>query len=84
MCRKLIIEQMTQSMMKHEKESAEMADKMSSLKNQLMLVASEDGLKQKFAGVRIGKISDTACMVSGDCYYSLLVELRARRGHQGG
>lgn len=60
MCRKLIIDQMTKSMMDHERESAEMADKLSSLKSQLMLVASEDGLREKFSCVKIGRVSDVA------------------------
>lgn len=64
MCRKLIIDQMTKSMMDHEKESAEMADKLSSLKSQLMLVASEDGLREKFSCVKIGRVSDVAATVS--------------------
>ena len=63
-CRKMIIEQMTKSMMDHERESAEMADKLSSLKSQMMLVASDDGLKEKFSCVKIGRVSDVAALVS--------------------
>lgn len=50
--------------MTHEKESADMANKLSAMKTQMMTAETEIGLTKKFSGVRIGKISDTACTVS--------------------
>ena len=55
---------MTANLMNHEKESAEMANKLSAMKTQIMTAESEIGLTKKYSGVRIGKISDTACTVS--------------------
>jgi hypothetical protein len=63
-CRKLIIEQMTANLMDHEKESAEMASKLSQLKSQMLAADQEVGMSRKYSGVRIGKLSDTACTVS--------------------
>ena len=63
-CRKQIIEQLTKSMLEHEKESADMANKLSVLKSQMMEADSEIGMSRKFAAVKIGKISDVACTVS--------------------
>jgi hypothetical protein len=64
LCRKQIIEQLTKSMLEHEKESADMANKLSVLKSQMMEADSEVGMSRKYAAVKIGKISDTACLVS--------------------
>lgn len=62
----MIIEQMTGSLQAHEKESAEMASKLSALKSQMLQAETEIGLSRKYSGVRIGTISDTACTVSLD------------------
>jgi len=51
-------------MLEHEKESADMANKLSVLKSQMMEADSEVGMSRKYAAVKIGKISDTACLVS--------------------
>jgi hypothetical protein len=51
-------------MLEHEKESADMANKLSVLKSQMMEADSEIGMSRKFAVVKIGKISDVACTVS--------------------
>lgn len=63
-CRKVMIEQLTKSVMEHEKESQEMANKLSILKSQIIADYSESGLKDKYSLVKIGKISDSACTVS--------------------
>ena len=57
---------MTANLMAHEKESAEMSSKLSALKSQILQAENETGLTKKYSGVRIGTISDTACVVSNN------------------
>ena len=49
---------MTKSMLEHERESSDMAQKLTIMKNQMMDYDSDVGMKRKYAMVKIGKISD--------------------------
>ncbi len=62
--RKVMIEQMSANLMHHETESAELAQKLSILKQQMMDNDAGYGLSKKFGCVRIGRLKDTVCTVS--------------------
>ena len=62
--RKVMIEQMSANLMFHEKESADLAKKLSIMKQQILDNDSGYGLSKKFGCVRIGRIKDTVCTVS--------------------
>lgn len=62
-CRKLIIDEMSNSMLKHEKESMDMAQKLTLMKNQIMESDTELGMQKRFAAVRLGTIRHHPCTV---------------------
>lgn len=63
-CRKMIIEEMSQSMLRHEKESMDMASKLTLMKNQIMENDAQGGMMRRYALVRLGKIRHHPCTVS--------------------
>ncbi len=52
--RKEVIESMSSSLMKHEKDNAEMASKLTLMKNQIMEHQIGSGLNKKYAAVKQG------------------------------
>lgn len=60
----MIIEQMNTSILEHEKESADMAQKLTIMKNQMMHSDQDIGMAKKYGAVKIGTIKDLACTVS--------------------
>ena len=62
-CRKLIIDEMSKSMLGHEKESMEMAQKLTLMKNQIMESNAADGMLRRYAAVRLGTIRHHPCTV---------------------
>ncbi len=52
--RKEIIESMSASLMRHEKESAELANKLVLMKNQILEFNVGNQIQRKYAGVKIG------------------------------
>ena len=62
-CRKLIIDEMSQSMLFHERESMEMAQKLTLMKNQIMETDAANGMQRRFAAVRLGTIRHHPCTV---------------------
>lgn len=63
-CRKLIIDEMSKSMLGHEKESMEMAQKLTLMKNQIMENDAAGGMMHRYAAVRLGTIRHHPCTVS--------------------
>lgn len=63
-CRKLVIAEMTSSLLRHEEESAELAEKMTMLKNQMMESDMASGIRRKYTAVRVGAIRQIPCTVS--------------------
>ena len=63
-CRKLIIDEMSKSMLHHEQESMEMAQKLTLMKNQIMENDAGAGMMRRYAAVRLGKIRHHPCTVS--------------------
>ena len=63
-CRKLIIDEMSKSMLGHEKESMEMAQKLTLMKNQIMENDAASGMMHRYAAVRLGTIRHHPCTVS--------------------
>ena len=63
-CRKMIIDEMSQSMLRHEKESMDMASKLTLMKNQIMENDAIGGMMRRYAAVRLGKIRHHPCTVS--------------------
>lgn len=61
-CRKMIIDDLSQAMLGHEKESAEMASKMTLLMNQIMENDKETGIKRKYTALRVGTIRNHPCV----------------------
>ncbi|CDW87547.1 UNKNOWN [Stylonychia lemnae] len=62
--RKEIIESMQESLMRHEKESAELASKLVLMKNQIMEHNVGRSLQRKFAGVKSGALKGIPVVVS--------------------
>lgn len=60
----MIIEQMNTSILEHEQESADMAQKLTIMKNQMMHSDQDIGMAKKYGAVKIGTIKDIACTVS--------------------
>jgi hypothetical protein len=60
----MVIDEMSSNMLAHEKESADMAQKLTLMKNQMMEADTSVGVGRKFGAVRIGTIKDTPCTVS--------------------
>lgn len=63
-CRKLIIDEMSKSMLGHEHESMEMAQKLTLMKNQIMENDAAGGMMHRYAAVRLGTIRHHPCTVS--------------------
>ena len=63
-CRKLIIDEMSKSMLGHEHESMEMAQKLTLMKNQIMEDNAAGGMMHRYAAVRLGTIRHHPCTVS--------------------
>ena len=63
-CRKMIIEELGSNMMHHERESAEMAQKLTLLKNQIMENDTSNGLGMKYTAVRVGTLRYHPCSFS--------------------
>lgn len=63
-CRKQIIDEMSNSMLHHEKESMEMASKLTLMKNQIMENDVCNGMSHRYAAVRLGTIRHHPCTVS--------------------
>lgn len=51
-------------MLEHEKESADMAQKLTIMKNQMMEADSQIGMDRKFGAVMICTLKDVPCTVS--------------------
>ena len=62
-CRKLIIDEMNKNMLFHEKESMEMAQKLTLMKNQIMENNAEQGMAHRYAAVRLGTIRHHPCTI---------------------
>ena len=62
-CRKLIIDEMSNSMLHHERESMEMAQKLTLMKNQIMETDAAKGMEKRYAAVRLGTIRHHPCTV---------------------
>ena len=62
--RKKIIEQMGVNLAFHEKECADLAKKLTILKQQILDNDSGYGMSKKFGCVKIGRLKDTVCTVS--------------------
>ena len=64
--RKMVIDEMGQSMLAHEKESADMAQKLTLLKNQIMENDTGFGMSKRYGAVRKGwgGLQSQACTVS--------------------
>lgn len=60
----MVIEEMGQSMLAHEKESAEMAQKLTLMKNQIMENDTGFGMSKRYGCVRKGRFKNEACTVS--------------------
>lgn len=54
---------MSQSLLKHEKESAELASKLVLMKNQIMEHNIGKGIQRKYAGVKTGGMKSTPVTV---------------------
>jgi len=52
LCRKMIIEEMNENMLAHERESSEMATKLTLMKNQIMENDTANGMEKKYGAVR--------------------------------
>lgn len=61
--RKEVIESMSQSLLRHEKESAELASKLVLMKNQIMEHNIGTGIKRKYAGVKSGTMKGIPVVV---------------------
>ena len=59
-----MIEQMSDNLLFHEKESESLAAKLSLLKQQIIDNETGIGMTRKFGCVQIGRIKDVACTVS--------------------
>ena len=55
---------MSKSMLGHEQESMEMAQKLTLMKNQIMESDAAAGMMRRYAAVRLGKIRHHPCTVS--------------------
>jgi hypothetical protein len=55
---------MSSSLLFHEKESEDLAKRLSNLKQTMIDNDAGNGMSKKFGCVRIGRIKDTACTVS--------------------
>lgn len=63
-CRKMVIDEMSNSMLLHEQESMDMAAKLTLMKNQILEADAEAGMKHRYAAVRLGTIRHHPCTVS--------------------
>ena len=54
---------MSNSLIKHEKDSAEMASKLALMKNQIMINDAFKGAKRKYAGVKLGTLKQIPVVV---------------------
>ena len=54
--RKDVIDSLSNSLMKHEKQSGELAQKLALMKNQIIENSIGSGLGKKFAAVKVGKL----------------------------
>jgi len=61
-CRKMIVDDLSRVLLEHEKESADMATKMTLLMNQIMENDTQLGIKRKYTGLRIGTIRNHPCV----------------------
>ena len=57
---------MAASLMKHEKDSAEMAQKLTLMKNQIMEHDAFKGMTRKYAGIKINTMKDIPVVVRID------------------
>ena len=57
---------MADTLMKHEKDSAEMSSKLTLMKNQILEHDTFKGLSRKYAGIKINKMKDQPVYVSLD------------------
>ncbi|CDW74319.1 UNKNOWN [Stylonychia lemnae] len=55
--RKEVIDSMSNSLMKHERESGELAQKLSMMKNQILEQQVGSGIGKKFAAVKLGRLN---------------------------
>ena len=62
--RKEVIDSMSDTLMKHEKNSAEMAQKLAMMKNQIMENDAFKGMGRKYAAIKIGTMKDIPVYVS--------------------
>jgi len=60
----MVIDEMSKSMLHHERESMEMAQKLTLMKNQIMENDAAAGMMRRYASVRLGKIRHHPCTVS--------------------
>ena len=58
-----MIDTMSQNLIKHEKESMELASKLALMKNQILLNDAFKGMQRKYGGVKINKIKDVPVVV---------------------
>ena len=64
-CRKIVIEQMTTNLLSHERESEELASKLSLMKTQIIENETGYGMEKKFGCVKINSIrKNEVCTVS--------------------
>ena len=57
----MIIDELGQSILFHEQESAEMAQKLTLLKNQILENDASNGMNRKYTAVRVGKLRYYPC-----------------------
>lgn len=62
--RKEVIDSMSESLMRHEHDSAELAQKLVLLKNQIMEHSVGQAIKRKYAGVKSGALKGVPVTVS--------------------
>ena len=75
--RKLVIDEMSKSMLFHEKESGEMATKLTLLKNQIMENEMGFGMSKRFGCVKKGffGLKDQAVTVSSNLAFMIIIVL---------
>ena len=62
-CRKLIIDEMNNNMLHHEREERELAQKLTLMKNQIMESDASNGMNKRYAAVRLGTIRHHPCTI---------------------
>jgi hypothetical protein len=71
--RKDVIESMSNSLIKHEKESAEMASKLAMMKNQIMVNDAFKGMRRKYAGVKLSTLKQIPVIVNFNKLFNFFI-----------